>query len=152
MPATRELVAPRLGTKKCGGVVYHRFSTPVAELLAEGGHWIISRRRGSTALCLPDNGSLPRVTMQVPALAELLRFAAEVHQRREPYEGSMWGWPVRYTPGAFGHVVTDEECPRLARPTRFEIGVPGLWRAVAEWTNDEPVVWVEDTSANVAPV
>ena len=65
---TRTLVARQLGsgTIRLGGMPYARFLLPVAERLAETGHWMIAQHRGSYALCLPDNGALPYAIRRLP--------------------------------------------------------------------------------------
>lgn len=150
MPITRELVARQLGTGTIrrdgiGMTAYPRFLTPVAERLAEGGRWTITKRFGSYALALPDNGSLPRVKLPVPETDELLKLAEDLHKTGISYEGWMWNWPLRYEPGDYGRIVSPVET-RREMPARLDIGIAGLWRAVVTWPvrrDGVAEVWVD---------
>ncbi len=95
MATCRELTTDRIGTRTVRGVVYDRFLSPVAERLEETGHWRILRRNGSYCLCLPDNGSVPKVKVKIPDPPELLALAEELHERGDPWEGTAFGWPAR---------------------------------------------------------
>ena len=152
MPVCCELIAPSLGQQERGGTTYDRYLTAVAERIEDAGHGIVVRRNGSYALVRPDNGAPPTIRVEIPDQAELLQVARDLHKRGEPYDGSMWGWPLRYTPSTEGEPVSapewvsdeDEEFGPI-QAARLEIGIPGVWRAVLAWWDHEPVVWVERT-------
>ena len=150
MTTACELTADRLGTRTVMGLTYDRFLTPVAERLEETGHWRILRRNGSYCLCLPDNGSVPKLKAKIPEPDELLKLAGEIHERGEPWQGTAFGWPARFTPSRMGRIISAPSWQRKddsfgpCRPARLEVGITGLWRAVVEWSDRTPEVWVED--------
>ncbi len=80
--------------------------------------------------------------VEVPPVDELLALGHSLHKRAEPYESVAWGWPIRYVPAVFGTIVARSR-RGMTLPARLEVGVPGLWRGLIEWHQDEAVVWIE---------
>ena len=145
MPTTRTLTVKQLGvgTVRYRGENYPRFPTPVAEMLTEGGEWTLVKRLGAFSLCWPQNGSLPQVRASVPSVDELLKLGDDLYRRGEIYSGGeMWSWPVSFTPATPGRIASPTRRV-MDLPARMECGRAGAWRAVIEWHDDQPVLWIE---------
>ena len=131
------------------GIEHHRFFAPAGELLHEKtGEWLITRHAGSCVYMQPANGKVvTEVKVEIPSPPEVEKVAKEIHARGEPFEGSLLGWPCRYTPRRIGRVSTGQERTKCAE---FALGISTVWLTVYRWLGKTVYVWSDDSAVSLA--
>ncbi len=144
---TAQITVKPLGTKKVGTTDY-RFYTPAGELLHGTGEWLITRHAGSSIFMRPAKGRLvTTVRIEIPEAHEIEQAAAELHDRGEPFEGTILGWPCQYRPRRTGRdLSTGQERVECAE---FSLGISTVWLTVYRWLGQTIYRWTDDSAVTV---
>ena len=155
---TAQVTVKPLGIHKCGlvskgplagmgavGIEHHRFYRPAGELLNEKtDEWLITRHVGSCVYMRPANGRIvTQVQVEIPEPSEVEKVAQEIHDRGEPFEGTVLGWPCSYRPRRIGRLSTGQQRAEVAE---LCLGIPTVWLTVYRWLGRNVYIWTDDSA------